>query len=338
MYVPSHRGVFIIRSCRSVIVVTGAVGFIGSGFVCHLNQLGYHDIIVVDDFYQWKKEKNLSGKRVQDWVHRDLFIAYFEKMASYVDAVFHMGARTDTISEDKTIFDTLNLQYSKNIWNICAAHSIPLVYASSAATYGDGAFGFSDQHESLEKLKPLNAYALSKQQFDLWALKQKNTPPNWYGLKFFNVYGPNESHKARMASVVFHAWHQIRKTKKLKLFKSHRPEYKDGEQKRDFIYVKDLHNMMWDIYDKKPVSGIYNVGTGTARTFEDLGKATFKAMGVKPDIEYIDIPDDLREKYQYFTEADMTKWTEAGLLLPATSLEEGINDYVRQYLLTGKFL
>ena len=242
-----------------MIVVTGAIGFIGSAFVGYLNQLGYADIVVVDDFYQWKKEKNLKGKRVHDWVHRDLFIAYFEKMASQIDVVFHLGARTDTISEDVAVFNSLNLQYSKDIWRICTANQIPLVYASSAATYGDGAFGFSDDHAVVSKLKPLNAYAQSKQDFDQWVLTQKNTPPRWYGLKFFNVYGPNEYHKARMASVIFHAFHQIRDTGRLKLFKSHRPEWKDGGQERDFIYVKDVLEMVWNVYELKPESALYNV-------------------------------------------------------------------------------
>jgi len=315
-----------------VIVVTGAIGFIGSAFVSYLNQLGYTDIIVVDDFYQWKKEKNLKGRRVHDWVHRDLFINYFEKLASQIDVVFHLGARTDTVSDDVATFNALNLQYSKDIWRICTANSIPLVYASSAATYGDGQFGFSDDHALVNKLKPLNAYAVSKQDFDLWVLEQKQTPPQWYGLKFFNVYGPNEYHKGRMASVIFHAWHQIRESGSLKLFKSHRTDYKDGGQERDFIYVKDVLQMAWNIHKEKPESGLYNVGTGKARTFEDLGKATFKAMGLEPNIIYIDMPEDLREKYQYFTEADMNKWKSAGLLLPATSLEEGVKDYVQHFL------
>ncbi|HQW24553.1 MAG TPA: ADP-glyceromanno-heptose 6-epimerase, partial [Saprospiraceae bacterium] len=310
-----------------MIVVTGAIGFIGSAFVGYLNQLGYADIVVVDDFYQWKKEKNLKGKRVHDWVHRDLFITYFEKMASQVDVVFHLGARTDTISEDVAVFNSLNLQYSKDIWRICTANQIPLVYASSAATYGDGAFGFSDDHAVVSKLKPLNAYAQSKQDFDQWVLTQKNTPPRWYGLKFFNVYGPNEYHKARMASVIFHAFHQIRDTGRLKLFKSHRPEWKDGGQERDFIYVKDVLEMVWNVYELKPESALYNVGTGKARTFKDLGDSTFAALGLESNIEYIDMPIDLREKYQYFTEADMSKWINAKLPLPATSLEEGVKDY-----------
>jgi ADP-L-glycero-D-manno-heptose 6-epimerase len=294
--------------------------------------------VVVDDFYQWKKEKNLKGKRVHEWVHRDLFLNYFEKLSSHIEIVFHLGARTDTISEDTAVFNALNLQYSKDIWKICTAHSIPLVYASSAATYGDGQYGFSDAHEMVPKLEPLNAYALSKQQFDLWVLEQKDTPPNWYGLKFFNVYGPNEYHKARMASVIYHAFHQIKSTGKLNLFKSHRPDYQDGGQKRDFIYVKDVLQMVWDVYAKKPASGLYNVGTGKARTFEDLGKATFKSLGLNTNIEYIDMPEDLREKYQYFTEADMSKWKSAGLPLPATSLDDGVKDYVQQYLIGGKYL
>ena len=321
-----------------MIVVTGAIGFIGSAFVGYLNQLGYADIVVVDDFYQWKKEKNLKGKRVHDWVHRDLFIAYFEKMASQIDVVFHLGARTDTISEDVAVFNSLNLQYSKDIWRICTANQIPLVYASSAATYGDGAFGFSDDHAVVSKLKPLNAYAQSKQDFDQWVLTQKNTPPRWYGLKFFNVYGPNEYHKARMASVIFHAFHQIRDTGRLKLFKSHRPEWKDGGQERDFIYVKDVLEMVWNVYELKPESALYNVGTGKARTFKDLGDSTFAALGLESNIEYIDMPIDLREKYQYFTEADMSKWINAKLPLPATSLEEGVKDYIQYYLNPSRYL
>jgi len=321
-----------------VIVVTGALGLIGSGFVSYLNNLGYQDLVVVDDFYQWKKEKNLVGKRVYEWVHRDLFMAYFEKVASQVEVVFHLGARTDTMSEDTQIFEILNLRYSKDIWEICAKNSIPYIYASSAATYGDGENGFSDDHTSIQKLKPLNAYAKSKHDFDLWALAQKSKPPQWYGLKFFNVYGPNEGHKGRMASVIFHAWHQIKDNGQLKLFKSHHPDYKDGGQKRDFIYVKDVHEMIWNIYSKKPKSGIYNVGTGSARTFADLGTSTFNALGDPVNIEYIDIPENLKDKYQYFTEADMQKWKDSGLDLPATSLEDGVTNYVQQYLNTGKFL
>ncbi len=312
------------------------MGFIGSGFVSFLNHLGHHNIIVVDDFYQWKKEINLHGKRVHEWVHRDLFIRYFEKCASQIRVVFHLGARTDTISEDQSIFDALNRDYSKAIWTICAQHDIPLIYASSAATYGDGSLGFEDAHELAERLKPLNAYARSKQAFDLWALQQSSHPPRWYGLKFFNVYGPNEYHKGRMASVICHAFQQIQDSGSLNLFRSHHPDYVDGGQRRDFIYVMDVFRMMWDVYSQSPPSGLYNVGTGNSRTFEDLGKAVFNAMGLDPAIVYIDMPQDLREKYQYFTEAEMHKWNAAGLSHPATSLEMGVSEYVQQFLRPGQ--
>lgn len=321
-----------------MIIVTGAMGFIGSGLVGMLNQAGHQDLIVVDDFYKWKKEKNLNGKRIHEWVHRDLFIPFFEKINSQVDVVFHLGARTDTISEDKEVFDKLNLEYSKAIWEICAASNIQLIYASSAATYGDGKLGFSDDHHLIDDLQPLNAYAWSKQEFDQWVLRQTSAPPQWYGLKFFNVYGPNESHKARMASVVFHAFNQIRENGSLKLFKSHHPDFKDGGQLRDFIYVKDVISMMLDVYGQLPPNGIYNVGTGKARSFEDLGKACFNALSLPENITYIDMPEDLREKYQYYTQAEMGKWKSAGLQLPATTLEEGITDYIKNFLLAGKTL
>jgi ADP-L-glycero-D-manno-heptose 6-epimerase len=321
-----------------VIVVTGAMGFIGSGLIGYLNRMGRHDLIAVDDFYQWKKEPNLAGKRVHDFVHRDLFIPYFEKIASNVDAVFHIGARTDTISDDTAVFDALNLRYSQAIWRICAAHGIPLVYASSAATYGDGTAGFRDEETALDALKPLNAYAWSKHQFDQWVVAQEQAPPRWYGLKFFNVYGPNEYHKGRMASVIFHAFHQIRQTGSLKLFKSHRPEYADGGQMRDFIYVRDILDMVWHAFAGQAPSGIYNAGTGTARTFADLGQAIFAGLGLPPAIEYIDMPEDLRDRYQYFTEADMRKWAATGLPLPGTSIEDGVGDYVREFLVPGKYL
>lgn len=321
-----------------MIVVTGAMGFIGSAFVGWLNQMGRTDLIVVDDFYKWKKEKNLEGKRIHDWIHRDLFISYFEKMASQIDVVFHLGARTDTISEDQEIFDTLNLHYSQAIWRICTNANIPLVYASSAATYGDGSHGFSDDHGTISSLQPLNAYAWSKQNFDTWVLSQKETPPQWHGLKFFNVYGPNEYHKARMASVIFHAFHQIKSSGSLRLFKSHRDDYTHGGQLRDFIYVKDVLAMVWNMYALKPASGIYNTGTGKARSFDDLGKACFAALGLTENIEYIDMPEDLREKYQYFTQAEMDKAQNADLPLPETSLEKGVQDYIRNYLVPGKYL
>lgn len=314
------------------------MGFIGSGLVGYLNRLGHTNLIVVDDFYAWKKEPNLQGKRVHDWVHRDLFLNYLEKVAPSIDVVFHIGARTDTISDDQAVFDRLNLQYSQTIWRICAAHGIPLIYASSAATYGDGSAGFSDDEGGLDALKPLNAYARSKHDFDQWALRQTEKPPRWYGLKFFNVYGPNEYHKGRMASVVFHAYHQIRQQGRLNLFRSHRPDYPDGGQQRDFIYVRDILDMLWHAYQGQAPSGIYNAGTGRARTFEDLGKAIFAGFNLPPAIHYIDMPEDLRDRYQYFTEADMTKWAATGLPVPATSIEDGVREYVQDFLMPGKFL
>ncbi len=320
-----------------MIIVTGAYGFIGSCLVNYLNGQGHTtDLIVVDDFYQVEKERNLEGKSIRDWIHRDIFLSWFEKSAGIIDLVFHMGARTDTVDPDPKIFRQLNLDYSKEIWNICTRHRIPLVYASSAATYGNGEHGFSDRLEDLEKLQPLNQYAISKNEFDKWALDQKDAPPAWAGLKFFNVYGPNEYHKGRMASVIYHAFHQIRKTGKMKLFRSHHPDYADGHQKRDFIYVKDVVEMC-DFFRKNPFeNGLYNIGTGKARTFLDLVNATFNAMGLPPKIEFIDTPEDIRENYQYFTEAEMHKLASAGYRKGATSLEDGIDDYVRNYLIPDK--
>lgn len=317
-----------------MIVVTGAYGFIGSCLVGYLNETGHEtDLIVVDDFYQTRKEPNLEGKSIRDWIHRDIFPGWFEKSAGIIDFVFHLGARTDTVDPDPEIFEKLNLSYSKAIWEICAKQQIPLVYASSAATYGSGLHGFSDSHDQLDDFQPMNQYAISKNEFDKWALQQKSAPPSWAGLKFFNVYGPNEYHKGRMASVVFHAYNQIRKTGKMKLFRSHRPDYANGHQKRDFIYVKDVVRMC-DFFRLNSFDpGLYNIGTGKARTFLDLVHATFNALDLEPDIEFIDTPEDIRENYQYFTEAEMQKLALAGYQKPITSLEDGIRDYVRHYLI-----
>jgi len=219
----------------------------------------------------------------------------------------HIGARTDTTEFDKDVFDILNLNYSKQIWNRCAEHKIPLIYASSAATYGMGEFGYKDNHDLVEKLKPLNPYGESKNDFDKWVLEQTEEPPFWAGLKFFNVYGPNEFHKGRMASVIFHAYNQIKETGKVRLFRSHNPDFKDGGQLRDFVYVKDVVDVINYFIDSRPESGLYNLGTGKARTFIDLANATFAALDMEPQIEFIDTPEDIRDKYQYFTEADMSK-------------------------------
>jgi ADP-L-glycero-D-manno-heptose 6-epimerase len=249
-----------------------------------------------------------------------------------VEFIFHIGARTDTTEMDVALFDRLNTQYTKDIWKRCIQYQIPLVYASSAATYGLGEIGYDDNETTIPKLKPLNPYGQSKQDFDVWALAQKEKPFFWAGLKFFNVYGPNEYHKGRMASVVWHAFNQITKTKKMKLFRSHNPDYKDGEQLRDFVYVKDVVDVCYFLMHHRKNSGIYNLGSGKARTFLALVKAVFKALDKKEEIEFIDTPIDIRDKYQYFTEANMDKLKGIGYSKPFHSLEEGTTDYVQNYL------
>ncbi len=318
-----------------MIVVTGAAGFIGSVLVGKLNSIGIENILMVDNFSNEQKKVNWSLKKCSDKMDRADFLKWFDENASEVSFVFHIGARTDTTEFNKEIFDELNVNYTKSIWNICTENNIPLVYASSAATYGGGEHGYADNHKEIPSLHPLNPYGWSKQEFDIWALQQNNTPPQWQGLKFFNVYGPNENHKARMASVIFHSFHQINNTGKVKLFRSHRPDYKDGWQLRDFIYVKDLVNVCVFLMQNNTQSGIYNLGTGTARSFSDLADSTFKALNKITDIEYVDIPADIRDKYQYFTEADMSKLMAQGYSTPFTSLEEGVSDYVTNYLSTN---
>ncbi len=315
-----------------MIVVTGAAGFIGSCLVSRLNQEGYSEIVVVDDFSKTEKDQNLEGKTIQAKVGRNDFIKWLEDFGSEVDFVFHIGARTDTTEFDKRIFDELNVEFSKAVWNLCVQYQIPLVYASSAATYGLGEFGYKDDHSSIGKLKPLNPYGDSKNDFDKWVLAQTEFPPFWAGLKFFNVYGPNEYHKGRMASVIFHAYQQIGKTGGMKLFRSHNPEYRDGEQLRDFVYVKDVVDVCLFLMKKRPESAIYNLGSGKARTFLDLVRNTFEAMGRAENISFIDTPADIRDKYQYFTEADMSKLIEAGYTKPFHTLEQGVSDYVNNYL------
>jgi ADP-L-glycero-D-manno-heptose 6-epimerase len=315
-----------------MIIVTGAAGFIGSNMVKKLNLEGYGSILLVDDFSNDEKNKNLEGKHFIEKVHRDDFIEWFKKNPQEVDFVIHLGARTDTTEFDKKIFDRLNLEYSKSVWKICAENQIPLIYASSAATYGMGEHGYDDSHDIVDKLKPLNPYGESKNDFDKWVLSTDTLPPFWAGLKFFNVYGPNEYHKDRMASVIFHAYKQISETGKMKLFKSHLTDYKDGEQKRDFIYVKDVVDVIFFLIEHQVSSGIYNLGTGHARSFNDLAHGIFKALDVKENIEYIDTPEDIRDKYQYFTQAKMTKLMDAGYHIPFSTLEQGIEDYVKYYL------
>ncbi len=320
-----------------MIVVTGAAGFIGSCMVNKLNNKGYREIVVVDDFSTPAKNKNLEGKAFVQKVHRNDFFNWLKENHSSVTFVFHLGARTDTTEFNIEIFNRLNLNYSKTMWNACAEYNIPLIYASSAATYGMGEFGYSDNHELLEKLKPLNPYGESKNDFDKWMLHQDGKPPYWAGVKFFNVYGPNEYHKGRMASVVLHAYKQIKETGKVKLFRSHNPDYKDGEQLRDFIYVKDIINLLWLGMMYKQNSSIYNMGTGKARTFHSLATAVFNALGKPVNIEFIDTPEDIRDKYQYFTQADMSKLHSLDYNIPFYSLEDGIEDYVQGYLMSGNY-
>lgn len=320
-----------------MIVVTGAAGFIGSCLVGKLNAEGYKDIVLVDSFENEKKAPNFENKTFSEKVHRDDFNVWLKENHKLVQFIFHIGARTDTTEFDVSIFDELNVNYSKDIWKACVEYGIPLVYASSAATYGLGEHGYKDDHDIVEKLKPLNPYGDSKNDFDKWALKQEKKPYFWAGLKFFNVYGPNEYHKARMASVIFHAFHQIGDTGQMKLFKSHRMDYRDGEQERDFVYVKDVVDVCMFLMETRKDSGIYNLGSGKARTFLDLARNTFKAMGKEEHIEFIPTPEDIRDKYQYYTEADMSKLKSIGYEKPFTSLEEGISDYVRNYLIPGKY-
>ncbi|MEY3425053.1 MAG: ADP-glyceromanno-heptose 6-epimerase precursor, partial [Bacteroidota bacterium] len=316
-----------------MIIVTGAAGFIGSCLVSRLNKAGYDNIVVVDDFSKTEKAKNLEGKTMAAKIGRNDFIQWLQDFGAEVEMIFHIGARTDTTEFDKAIFDELNVDYSKAVWNACVQFNIPLVYASSAATYGLGEYGYSDDPALIPSLKPLNPYGDSKNDFDKWVLTQTKQPPFWAGLKFFNVYGPNEYHKGRMASVIFHAFRQINEAGGMKLFRSHNPAYTDGGQLRDFIYVKDVVEVCLFLLEKKPNSGIYNLGSGKARTFLDLAKNTFKNMEKVENITFIDTPMDIRDKYQYFTEADMSKMLAAGYTGGFHTLEEGVRDYVQNFLI-----
>ncbi len=316
-----------------MIVITGAAGFIGSCMVSQLNREGHQDLVVVDDFSVEAKNPNLEGKQFRLKVHRDEFVAWLQEHGKEVDAIFHIGARTDTAEQDWDLFMRLNVNYSKDLWRLATEFSIPFLYASSAATYGDGSLGFSDNMDEIPQLQPLNPYGKSKQVFDEWVLQQTETPPRWTGFKFFNVYGPNEYHKGRMASVIFHAFPQVKENGNLRLFRSHKAEYRDGHQLRDFIYVRDVVEVMYQWAQGKTESGIYNLGTGQARSFFDLGTAVFNALSVPVAIEFFDIPSDIREAYQYFTQAEMDRFQKAGFVHQFRSLEEGTGEYVQEFLL-----
>lgn len=321
-----------------MIVITGAAGFIGSCLISKLNQEGYTDLILVDDFSNEKKKANYFNKKYAQTIERKEFLNWFKQHAKEVSFIFHIGAKTDTAEFNVDLLNELNLNYTKTVWQICSDNQIPLVYASSAATYGLGEFGYDDDESKINLLKPLNPYGESKNDFDKWALTQTSTPPKWAGFKFFNVYGPNEYHKGRMASVIFHSFNQINATGMVKLFRSHNPNYTDGGQLRDFVYVKDVVNVLYFAFSKNLKNGIYNLGSGKARPFLDLAKATFKALGKDPNIEFIDTPIDIRDKYQYFTEANMAKLVAQGYTTPFTSLENGVEDYVKNYLVNTIYL
>ncbi|NJM94266.1 MAG: ADP-glyceromanno-heptose 6-epimerase [Cytophagales bacterium] len=314
-----------------MIIVTGAAGFIASRLIQKLNQHGFKAIIAVDKFGQEAKEPNLEGLHIQQRVDRDELFGWIDEHQQELEFVFHLGARTDTTEFNMAVFQKLNTGYSKRVWEKCVQYQLPLVYASSAATYGNGELGYNDRTDPL-LLQPLNPYGVSKNEFDKWVMGQTVKPFYWAGLKFFNVYGPQEYHKGRMASVVYHAYRQIQQTGCMKLFRSHHPRFGDGEQMRDFIYVNDLVEVMYFLMHHRKNSGLYNLGTGQARSFKDLASAVFAALGSTPQIEYIDTPSDIRSRYQYFTEAKMERLRGIGYEKPFTSLEEGVYDYVTNFL------
>lgn len=326
------------------ILLTGAAGFIGSYLLGFLNKQGYHNIVIVDDFSDEDKWFNFDDKQFIEKVERDVLFDWLKTTETKIDIVFHLGARTDTTEFDYSIHEKLNVEYSKNIWNFCVEHNMPLVYASSAATYGSGELGYKDDHSVVNQLQPLNPYGVSKNEFDKWLINENQSPlrgvgglPFWAGLKFFNVYGPNEYHKERMASMIFHGFNQIKKTGEVNLFKSHKQEFKDGEQLRDFIYVEDVAKVCYWLMQNNVASGLYNLGTGKARSFKDQITVIFTTLNKEPNIKYIDMPEDIRDKYQYFTEADMSKLIAAGYSDQFYSLEEGIADYVKNFLIGSNY-
>lgn len=318
-----------------MIVVTGAAGFIGSYIVGKLNRDGFYDIVLVDKYDDPLKFQNYQTKTYSEIIDRDLFFDWLAVNEKFVQIIIHLGARTDTVGQEPEIYQQLNLEYSQKIWNACIQYGLPLIYASSASTYGDGHLGFNDDHSLIPELQPLNLYAQSKHDFDLWALRQEKQPFFWAGLKFFNVFGPNEYHKNRMASVIFQAFNTISETGKMNLFRSHHPDFKDGEQARDFIYVEDIARVILFFMKHRKDSGIYNVGTGKASTYLQLTKAVFNSMKLQENIGFIDTPEDLRGKYQYYTCANIEKLKSIGYHEPFMELEEGIADYVTNYLIPG---
>ncbi len=317
-----------------MIIVTGGAGFIGSCIVRELNQMGYTNIVIVDNILKTEKWKNMRNKVYTEYISRTEFLNRLPEFAGKISHVIHMGACSSTTESDFDFLYKNNFEYTKTVWKFCADYHCSLIYASSAATYGAGEFGFDDKMD-IKKLQPLNGYGYSKQLFDLWAEKQEKAPVQHVGFKFFNVYGPNEYCKGSMASVVFHSFHEITKTGEMGIFKSYKEGYEDGQQLRDFVYVKDLCKVVRFMIEHPAVNGLFNFGTGKARSFYDLVSAVFDAMGMEKRIRFIEMPDALREKYQYFTEAKMDKLREAGYREEFYSLEDGIRDYVRNYLAEG---
>lgn len=319
-----------------MILVTGGAGFIGSVLVSELNRIGETDIVIVDRLEKSVKWKNLRDLKYREYIHADeLFSGDYDDLISETDIIYHMGACSSTTELDMDFLMKNNVQYSKALFQFAATKNVPIIYASSAATYGDGELGYDDNEDELHKLRPLNPYGYSKQLFDEWVLRETTAKPDhWFGLKFFNVFGPNEYHKEEMRSLVHKAYGQIKESGKVKLFKSHKEGFKDGEQLRDFIYVKDVIRVMIELSytDKAQFSGIYNLGTGKARSFKDLVLATFKAMGKNPEIEYIDMPLSIRNQYQYFTEANTEKLLSAIPGFEFTNLETAVLDYVTNHL------
>lgn len=318
-----------------MIIVTGANGFIGSALVWDLNRHGRTDILAVDSVPRTQHDL-LKNRQIRGFLEKDQLWSFLDSTeAAKVEWILHMGACSSTTETNWEFLKENNVQYTQRIFEWCAARGKNLIYASSAATYGAGELGFQDTTDP-EKLKPLNLYGESKVQVDRWALKQTKPPPHWYGLKFFNVFGPNEQFKGPMASIAYKAFHQIQETGRLKLFRSHDPKFKDGEQLRDFVYVKDVTRWILELMSEKPASGIYNMGFGQARHWLDLSRAVFKAMGKEFKIDWIDIPENIRDQYQYFTEADMRRWQGAGMSPPQWPLEKAVDDYVRGSLMAGE--
>ncbi len=318
-------------------IVTGGAGFIGSGIVWSLNQRGIHDILVVDNLGKTEKWRNLVKLHIQGIIHKVDFLPWLYENVSKlkIDGIFHMGACSATTEQDMDYLVRNNFEYSKSLFEICADHNLPYIYASSAATYGNGERGYSDKTTEMSVLRPINRYGYSKKLFDDWALMQTHTPPFWAGLKFFNVYGPQEYHKGHMQSLVAKAVPQIKQTGMLKLFKSYKEGVGHGEQKRDFIYIKDVLSVIMHLFDGRKTlpSSVYNCGTGKARSFADLGRAVFSALGLEANFEWIEMPDTIKNQYQYFTEADLTRLREeAGYHEQFCSLEDGVKEYVNEYL------